>query len=85
MQNCTVSLVALLFLDLRFIWHWNKDFIFTLLGIVNILGSAADEGLGVPLGHVVFNLTDCNNLFFLEKHKVFCFVAFVTINQFFNN
>ena len=61
MQNCTVSLVAPLFLDLRFIWQWNKDFNFTLLGIVDILGSAAGEGLGVPPGHVVFNLADCNN------------------------
>ena len=55
MQNCTVSSVAPLFLDLRFIWHWNKDFIFALLGIVDIFGSAAGEGLGVPPGHVEFN------------------------------
>ena len=69
MQNYTVSLVAPLFLDLRFIWHWNKDFICTLLGIVDILGSAAGEGLGVPPGHVVFNLTDCKDFQILMISK----------------
>ena len=63
MQNCTVSLVAPLFLDLRFLWHWNKDFISTLLAIVDVLGSAAGEGFGVAPDHVVFNLTDCNILY----------------------